>query len=128
MTKVFKNTIILCCLFIAVQLGAVVNTAKDGDPIIIKVSTTQIPDGAPRSAANNPFTAYRDDTEVELFSADSTYGTVGVYLFSTAGDFVSTSFDTTSGSITIPISGLSGNYTIIITTSGGVAFEGQFII
>ena len=80
----------------------------------------------PRSEA--PFTAWLDGTDVELYSADATYGTVGVYLFSTAGDLVSTCFDTATGSITIPISGLSGSYTIIITTSDGLVFEGQFVL
>ncbi len=81
----------------------------------------------PRSQ-NQPFTAFQYGTNVEIFSADGTFGTVGVYLFSTAGDLVSTTFDTSTGSIILPISGLSGSYTIIITVPGGTTFEGQFVI
>ena len=110
------------------QLSADASSAGDGDPVYIKVSTPQIPAGSPRSETYNPFIAYQDGANVELFSADGTYGTVDVYLFSTAGDLVSTTFDTSTGSILLPISGLSGSYTIIITVPGGTTFEGQFVI
>lgn len=131
--KTMKSLLLAMSLFLTASLSFLsfgaeqLSVSFDGENIIIE-QKPETPDGTPRSQAHNPFTAFLDDTDVELYSADATYGTVGVYLFSTAGDLVSTYFDTATGSITIPISGLSGSYTIIITTSDGLVFEGRFVL
>lgn len=115
-------------LFALTALMAISAPAAIADPDIPIIIITDPDPNEVRGPSYNPFTAFLDDTDVVLYSADAIYGTVGVYLFSTAGDLVSTYFDTATGSITIPISGLSGSYTIIITTSDGLVFEGQFVI
>ena len=128
--KTTKSLLLAMSLFLATSLSFLsfgierLSVFDEGEILIEQRNDDLV--GLPRSQAHNPFTAFLDGTDVELYSADATYGTVGVYLFSTAGDLVSTYFDTTTGSITIPISGLSGSYTIIITTSDGLVFEGAF--
>ena len=58
----------------------------------------------------------------------SSYGVVSVTLVSTAGDYYATYFDTEDGLILIPISGITGHYTLTLVTEGGLVFEGEFEI
>ena len=65
------------------------------------------------------------NNQVVLESAASC-GLVAVELTSTAGDYYTTVFDTEDGSILIPISGLTGDYDILLTTQEGLCFWGNF--
>lgn len=100
--------------------------SKDSKTIIIVQKPTTPPE-APRVPAYNPFFAELMDGYVILGSS-TVYGTVSVSLTSTAGDYYSTSFDTSDGAILLPISGDAGLYTLQITTSGGLQFVGEFTI
>lgn len=55
-------------------------------------------------------------------------GSVSVNLVSTAGDYYTVAFDTEEGSLDIPISGNSGDYTLLLTTQSGIQFIGEFTI
>ena len=74
-----------------------------------------------------PFYAELENGYV-LLGSYSNCGIVDVSLTSTAGDDYSTMFDTSDGTILIPISGLTGDYTLLITTLSGVEFIGEFSI
>lgn len=100
--------------------------SEGNKPIIIRQDPIDL-EGAPRMPAYNPFFAELMDGYVILGSS-TVYGTVSVSLTSTAGDYYSTSFDTTDGAILLPISGDAGLYTLRITTSGGLQFVGEFTI
>ena len=99
---------------------------SDDVPICIQPKEQSIP-GNPRGPVFNPFTAYRMNNTVVLES-DTSYGMVGITLVSTAGDYVTTVFDTADSSILIPISGNAGNYTLLLTDSTGAQFIGTFEI
>lgn len=83
--------------------------------------------GAPRVPAYNPFYAELESGYVLLGSLSSC-GIVDVSLTSTAGDDYSTLFDTADGTIIIPVSGFTGDYTLLITTASGVEYIGEFSI
>ena len=74
--------ILLCSfiLFTGTTIYAKSSEAKrvsnDPDPIEIIVEQPMDDSGAPRSSVYNPFTAWLDGLDVELYSADATYGTV----------------------------------------------------
>lgn len=98
------------------------------DPTLIVILPPVIsPEGAPRSPAFNPFTAYLNGDAVVL-NCSAPYGNVAVTLISTAGDYYTTVFDTEDVSIIIPVSGLSGHYTLLLTTASGSQFIGEFDI
>lgn len=101
-------------------------SAKEGKPILIRQNPTD-PVGAPRSPESHPFFAELMGSYVILGSAYSC-GTVTVDLFSTAGDDYTTEFDTSDGAILLPISGMAGDYTLIITVSEDVSYIGEFTI
>lgn len=82
---------------------------------------------APRSSSYCPFVAEQEDAYV-LLNCLNTLGFIDVILYSTAGDYYSTVFDSMDGYILIPISGEEGHYILTITTSGGQIFEGEFDI
>lgn len=104
---------------------ASLSLSLDGDnPIIIHQLPTEYPND-PRGPVFNPFTAYLMNNQVVLESAASC-GLVAVELTSTAGDYYTTVFDTEDGSILIPISGLTGDYDILLTTQEGLCFWGNF--
>lgn len=86
-----------------------------------------IPAEAPRTPIYNPFYATLETTDV-LLGCYCNYGTVSVSVVSTAGDYYSTGFDTEEGIIILPISGLSGHYTLTIVCAGGIVFGGEFDI
>lgn len=98
------------------------------DPTLIVILPPVIsPEGAPRSPAFNPFTAYLNGDAVVL-NCSAPYGDVAVTLVSTAGDYYTTVFDTEDGSVIIPVSGLSGHYTLLLTIASGSQFMGEFDI
>lgn len=98
----------------------------DGENIRIFQKPT-IPQGAPHMPAFNPFYAELESGSVLLGSLSSC-GIVDVSLTSTAGDDYSTVFDTADGTIIIPVSGITGDYTLLITTASGVDYIGEFSI
>ena len=100
---------------------------SDGDGHIIIILNPDDPIGAPRSPAFNPFTAYLNG-DVVVLNCSASYGNVAVTLVSTAGDNYTTVFDTEDVSIIIPVSGLSGHYTLLLTTASGSQFIGEFDI
>lgn len=95
-------------------------------PVIISPKPS-IPGGNPRSPETTPFSAYRTNDEI-ILSCDIDCGTVDVELYSTAGDSISTLFDTSEESTTIPISGNTGDYSITITDQQGQVYIGLFSI
>ena len=97
----------------------------DDPTLIVILPPATSPEGAPRSPAFNPFTAYLNGNAVVL-NCSASYGNVAVTLVSTAGDNYTTVFDTEDGSVIIPVSGLSGHYTLLITTASGSQFIGEF--
>ena len=101
-------------------------TTQDATPIIIESESNQ-PEEEPRGPVFNPFSAYCLNNQVVLESSVS-YGPVSVSLTSTAGDNYSTVFDTEDGFIIIPISGLSGDYTLSLVDATGQRFVGEFEI
>lgn len=105
---------------------ALSKSAQDGEIVLI-VPSDQDPVGNPRGPVFNPFSAYLINNQVVLESSTS-YGTVFVELTSTAGDNYSTVFDTSEGSIIIPISGFAGDYTLLLTDAFGAQFVGEFEI
>ena len=94
------------------------------DQIIIRQRPGELEDD-PRGPVFNPFTAYLYNNQVVL-NCSTSYGDVDVSLVSTAGDNYSTVFDTADGFIIIPISGLAGDYTLLLTDSLGIHFTGEF--
>ena len=93
-------------------------------PVVIEPAPST-PNEDPRGPVFNPFTAYLYNNQVVL-NCSTSYGDVDVTLVSTAGDNYSTVFDTADGFIIIPISGLTGEYTLLLTDSLGVHFTGEF--
>ena len=100
---------------------------RDDPPPIILQPSTDVPEGAPRGPVFNPFTAYLQGNYVILNSSAS-YGDVDVTLVSTAGDYYTTVFDTSDGSILIPISGFAGDYTLLLIDANGAHYVGEFDI
>lgn len=128
-----KNYVILVVCLLAVMaliarpMEAIAQSSQgDGTEIIIQ-PTPLIPQGTPRAPVFNPFYAYWEGSCVSLGSTSS-YGTVSVCIVSTAGDYVTTGFDTDDGIILIPISGNTGHYILTIVTESGLVFEGEFDI
>lgn len=134
-TKAMSKTTTLkrVALGIAALLMALTSTTnllsmgvKDGEAIVVNPVNTDV-SGIPRGPVFNPFTAYRLNNTVVLES-DTSYGVVNVILVSTAGDYYTTVFDTEDGSVLIPISGDSGDYSLLITDLSGAQFIGTFAI
>ena len=101
-------------------------SSKDEITISIRKKPVSFP-GSPQLPAYNPFYAELGNGNV-LLGSTASYGVVDVCLTSTAGDYYTTVFDTADGSINIPISGLTGDYTLLITTASGVEYIGEFSI
>lgn len=99
---------------------------RDGESIVIRADSVTLP-GIPHIPVYNPFYAERVSTNV-ILGCYSSFGIVDVSLTSTAGDDYSTVFDTADGTIIIPISGNSGDYTLLITTDSGLEFIGEFCL
>lgn len=124
------NSFVICVLvgsFLCVP-GSVSGTnssyACSGNDILIE-QRPAIPVGAPRTPVSNPFYATQEASYI-LLGSYSDYGVVSVSVISTAGDYFFTDFDTEGGTIILPISGLSGHYTLTIVCAGGIVFGGEF--
>lgn len=101
---------------------------KRSEPIIIRQEPTD-PIGAPRTPFFNPFIAELMDGNTTVFlGATNACGTVFVQITSTAGDNYSTYFDSSDGSILLPISSNAGYYTLTIITPDGTHYVGKFSI
>lgn len=105
---------------------ASLNKQLDGEILRIYQKPT-IPQGAPHMPAYVPFFAELESGYV-LLGSYSYCGIVDVSLTSTAGDDYSTVFDTSNGTVNIPVSGYSGDYVLLITTSAGTEYIGEFSI
>ena len=128
-----RNTLLLrlCCLVLAtigilsVSDGRAKNL-KDGVRIIIVQTPIDLP-GAPRSTV--PYEAeYNDVLNCVVLTCITPCGNVAVTLASTAGDWYQTVFDTLDGTILIPVSGDSGDYTLTLVASDGTTYVGEFFI
>jgi hypothetical protein len=109
------------------EMSAISKTScQEVSPIIITPGPSS-PGGNPRSPETSPFSAYRTADEIVL-SCDIDCGTVDIELYSTAGDAISTLFDTSEESTTIPISGNAGDYSITITDQQRQIYIGLFSI
>ena len=108
-------------------LKAATSMSSDNEVLIIIHQQPSTPDGEPRGPVFNPFSAYQLNNQVTLESSVP-FGLVSVCLSSTAGDYYTTVFDTEDGFIFIPISGLAGNYTLLLTTQSGTQYYGEFEI
>lgn len=124
-TKTIISTI-AACLAIFMVSSSIIAKTDDGTPIDIIYRPDGLNNG-PRMPVFNPFYAYWEGSCVSLGSTSS-YGTVSVCIVSTAGDYVTTGFDTDDGIILIPISGNTGHYILTIVTESGLVFEGEFDI
>ncbi|MBR4227956.1 MAG: hypothetical protein IKR72_02520 [Bacteroidales bacterium] len=124
--KIAACLLVITGCFVYVSSFAFISQKADGKDIWI-VQKPTVPPGAPHMPAYNPFYAELVSTNVILGSYSS-YGIVDVSLTSTAGDDYSTVFDTADGTIIIPISGNTGDYTLLITTASGLEFIGEFSI
>ena len=120
------------CLFCFVVCFASYSTyasciyQSDGDNIWISPKPSIQP-GGPRTPASIPFFAELECGYV-LLGSYSYCGTVDVSLTSTAGDNYETVFDTSDGTIIIPISGYTGDYVLLISTPDGTEYIGEFSI
>ncbi len=106
---------------------AIASVSYDDNSTILIHQLPTDPIGAPRSPAFNPFTAYLNGNAV-ILNCSASFGNVAVTVVSTAGDNYTTVFDTEDGSIIISVSGLSGHYTLLLTTASGSQFVGEFEI
>lgn len=117
---------VVALIFPLTAWGEMSLTNMRGEPIIIRQNPPD-PVGAPRMPVFNPFVAELTDGDVLLY-ATTPCGIVSVSIVSTAGDDYSTYFDTSLGSILLPINGNSGFYTLHITMMDGTQFVGEFTI
>lgn len=119
----------LLCLFVAGVLLislSVVAQASSQDGIVILIEQKDTPaTGAPRAPVYNPFHATLLNGYVNLIS-DAVCGVIMVYLSSSVGDSYSTVFDTRDEMISLPISGMSGDYNLTLITDSGMTFVGSF--
>ena len=69
-----------------------------------------------------------DGSNYVILGSTDNIGTVTVQITSTIGDNYTTFFDTSDGTIFLPISGNTGYYTLTIITSDGTHYVGEFTI
>lgn len=120
-------TTVMACLSVFMIVESSYAKSKRGHIIIL----SQRPDapGAPRTPVVNPFMAeLMDGFNSVLLGSTDDVGTVAVQITSTAGDNYSTYFDTSDGTIFLPISGNTGYYSLTIVTSDGTQYVGEFIL
>lgn len=100
--------------------------ANMGDPTVIVLRPVLSGlEEEPRNAV--PFFAeYNELWNCVMLESLVSIGDVTVKMVSTAGDWYQTVFDTGDGSILIPVSGLSGHYTLTLVTSDGLTYTGEF--
>ena len=122
---------LLFCFLMAIDApGSTISKSisAEDDETTIHIRQTSTGDlGSPRMPAYNPFYAELEGNVVFLGSFNGV-GTVYVEMESTAGDSYSTYFDTLDGFILIPISGDTGDYTLLITMADGTQFIGEFTL
>ena len=118
--------IILAGCFVSFNSYASFVRQSDGEEIKLSPKPAT-PNGSPHMPAFVPFYAELGNGNV-LLGSYSNCGIVDVSLTSTAGDNYTTVFNTAVGTINIPISGLTGDYTLLITTASGVEYIGEFSI
>ena len=121
-----KAILVMATLFSSWRINgeAIISNGNDGPIIVIERDPTEFLD-EPRSPGSCPFFAEYQNGNVSLSSLDS-IGTVVVEISSTAGDYYCTYFDTSDGSILLPISGDSGYYLLRITVASNVHYMGRF--
>lgn len=136
--RYYKTLVTICAVLLTVTLMAMPKAGViedqtisiSGDPVIIPIweNGSTVVEGTPRNVP--PFSAeyYSLLSGVLLSSQDITLGNVSVTLSSTAGDWYQTVFDTSNGSILLPVSGESGHYTLTLVTSGGTTYIGEFVL
>ena len=119
----FIIAVIIAAMFAFSARGA-------GDPVSIPIVRSTEPGGTfGRSLEQQIFLAeYNDLLNCIVLTCVSSCGDVEVTLESTAGDWYQTVFDTLDGTILIPASGDSGNYTLTIVASDGTTYEGEFYL
>lgn len=101
---------------------------RDNTPILIHHNPTN-PMGEPRTPVNNPFFAeLLEGSGYVQLGVTTPCGVVSVQITSTAGDTFFTYFNTSTGSILLPISGDAGDYTLLITMADGIQFIGEFTL
>lgn len=117
-----------CLLFASISAkGATLFSGmNDGDVIDIERLSPDS-NNPPRSQELIPFYAEHQNGIVYLSSSCS-IGTVAVELYSTAGDDLYVYFDTSDGSIILPISGEPGYYLLRIIVSSDIHYVGRFEI
>ena len=125
--KLMKAALYCMCLFLCMGFSEASSLSKkDGNQISIRNVSDDLP-GAPRSIV--PFEAeYNDVFNCVVLTCITPCGDVAVTLTSTAGDWYQTVFDTLDGSILIPTSGDSGDYTLTLVTSDSTTYVGEFCI
>lgn len=114
---------------LAVLMAAESSQAVSMQGHVIIIIQKPDPEEDPRSSIVNPFHAeLLEETNSVLLGVTNTIGTVSVQITSTAGDNFSTYFDTSDGSILLPISGYTGYYTLTISLADGTLYVGEFTI
>ena len=120
----FATLVVLTSSLFATMSEAKRSFTQD-EPIVIQWEVPEFEEG-PRTTVFIPFYAeYIFGGNVSLSSLDS-IGTVVVEISSTAGDYYCTYFDTSDGSILLPVSGDPGYYLLRITVSSSVHYNGRF--
>lgn len=109
----------------AILLSTTIDAKSDEYPIPIIIEDPG--SGENRSPEQVPFLAQVWDHYVVL-GCTSNIGSVEIRLTSTTGDDYETVFDTSFGSIIIPISGLSGLYRLDIVLPSGQSYYGEFVL
>ncbi len=109
----------------AILLSTTIDAKSDEYPIPIIIEDPG--SGENRSPEQVPFHAQVWDNYVVL-GCTSNIGSVEITLSSTAGDDYETVFDTSIGSIIIPISGNSGLYRLDIVLPSGQSYYGEFVL
>lgn len=125
--KVFLKTVVSflagLLLFFTASSNAKWTSVQD-DPIVIQWDVPEFEEG-PRTTVFIPFYAEYLSGNISLYSSNS-IGTVAVEISSTAGDYYCTYFDTSDGSILLPVSGDPGYYLLRITVTSNVHYMGRF--
>lgn len=120
-----RTLFVMSMLFMSLVINGKAIRSCDGGIVIVLEQDPLEVDDMPRSPGSCPFFAEYQNGNVSLNSLDS-IGTVVVEISSTAGDDYCTYFDTSDGSILLPVSGDPGYYLLRITVSSNVHYNGRF--
>lgn len=121
MKTIFRLLFITSVFLINMSVSAIAY-GQTPTPIIVNPSPNDT-----RSPEQVPFYAQVWDNYV-ILGCTTNLGSVEITLTSTAGDDCETVFDTSIGSIIIPISGLSGLYRLDIVLPSGQSYYGEFVL